>query len=394
MLAEQFPTSLPIWINSEAVSEETKLVIAAAASTPPRGLREWVLRVRPNWDLVWQESLRLGVAPLVGEFLTQHCADGNPPSRFGELIRNNAIRNLKLTAELFRIERLCAERGIQLVSFKGPTLTEMVYGDLSRRAFGDLDVWVEKQNVLAVSRLLHERGYDADLEWESADATFLEVCHQIQFVCAEADLMVELHWGFWPKYLAQDFSAELVTGNLAEARPGGKSLTTMKPELLLLYLCLHGAKHPWETLGQIVDVARLIERFSDLDWSQVVSLAKAQRVERILWLGLFLASELVGVRLPEEITLRIRRDGEVKRLAATAARWLFCGGEGPQNKPQTTAYYFRLQQGLWRKLHFLWRLLMVPTYSDWKMIRLPIAWLPIYPLLRPFRLLKKYARLA
>ncbi|MGH9800397.1 MAG: nucleotidyltransferase family protein, partial [Blastocatellia bacterium] len=159
---------------------------------------------------------------------------------------------------------------------------------------------------------------------------------------------------------------------------------------LLLYLCLHGAKHPWDTLGQIVDVARLIARFPELDWGVVLAQAKIQRVERMLWLGLLLARDLVGVQLPREVDQRINQDRAVVGLAASTATWLFGGSEGPQNKPQSMIYHFRLQKGIFGKFSYLWRLFAVPTYGDWKMIRLPIALLPIYPLLRPFRLLRKY----
>lgn len=387
-----------MWMNSVIICPETLFVLEAIRGDGNRN-SAWQHPDRLaglNWDLVLQESLRLGVAPLVGDFLVEHHSQSAPPfilSNFQDFVRRNSVHNLKMTAELARIKQLCETQGILLIPFKGPTLTDLLYQDLSRRVFGDLDVWVEKHHVLAVSQLLDELGYVADLEWQaSGNEVFLQTCYQMQFINAKTDVMIELHWGFWPKYLAQEFSAELVKNNLIETRPGGKNLPTLNPELLLLYLCLHGAKHPWETLGQIVDVARLIHRFPALDWSWVVAQARTLRVERMLWLGVLLARDLVGVQLPWEIERTISQDRTVIGLAQTAANWLFGGQSGPQNKPQAMIYHFRLQQGFLGRLQYLWRLVAVPTYSDWKMIRLPIEMLAVYPLLRPFRILKKLAR--
>ncbi|MGH9802037.1 MAG: nucleotidyltransferase family protein, partial [Blastocatellia bacterium] len=234
---------LPAWINTGTLLVETGFVIVVVRSSVQSrpGWNDSLIPDGLDWEGVFQEALRLRVVPLVSGFLTQHCLNSTPLpvlAKFQQFVRHNTMRNLRMTAELFAIERLSAAAGIQLVPFKGPTLTDLLYRDLSLRAFLDLDIWVEKGNVLAVSRLLHERGYIADLEWEAADdEVFLQTCYQIQFTNAETDLMVELHWEFLPKYLAQDLGPELVKSNLVETKPGGKPLLTLKPEYLLLYLC-------------------------------------------------------------------------------------------------------------------------------------------------------------
>jgi putative nucleotidyltransferase-like protein len=65
------------------------------------------------------------------------------------------------------------------------------------------------------------------------------------------------------------------------SRPGGQTVMTLSPEDLLVYLCAHGAKHVWEKLIWIVDVAGLINRHSDPDWRSVCDLAARHRCERV-----------------------------------------------------------------------------------------------------------------
>jgi hypothetical protein len=61
---------------------------------------------------------------------------------------------------------------------------------------------------------------------------------------------------------------------------------TLLPEQLLLILCLHnGAKHQWEMLGWIADVAQLITIHKNMDWDEVMKQAVESGIERILFLG-------------------------------------------------------------------------------------------------------------
>ncbi|MGE0133262.1 MAG: nucleotidyltransferase family protein [Blastocatellales bacterium] len=89
------------------------------------------------------------------------------------------------------------------------------------------------------------------------------------------------------------------------------------PEDLLIYLCAHGAKHAWERLIWLADVAGLIHKHSNLDWDGVRDLAVEQRCGRVLLLGLRLARDVVGVTPAAQMEEIIRRDTESRRLAET-----------------------------------------------------------------------------
>ena len=48
-----------------------------------------------------------------------------------------------LTSELIKIMKLLEENDIKAIAFKGPTLAQLAYGDVTLRQYVDLDLLVE-----------------------------------------------------------------------------------------------------------------------------------------------------------------------------------------------------------------------------------------------------------
>ena len=63
----------------------------------------------------------------------------------------------------------------------------------------------------------------------------------------------------------------------------GRRVHTLAPEPLLLFLCSHGAKHMFERLGWICDVARFLIVTPDLDWPAILTAARHARALRQLY---------------------------------------------------------------------------------------------------------------
>src|SRR5438128_11589161 len=91
----------------------------------------------------------------------------------------------------------------------------------------------------------------------------------------------------------------------------GRRVHTLAPEPLLLFLCSHGAKHMFERLGWICDIARFLMVTPDLAWPAVVTQARRARALRQVSLGVRLAADLLGAPSPGELP----SDPAVKSLA-------------------------------------------------------------------------------
>ena len=157
----------------------------------------------------------------------------------------------------------------------------------------------------------------------------------------------------------------------------------------MLVLCIHGGKHAWERLAWICDVAELVRRTPDLDWTAVSTEAERLRAGRILRLGLRLADELLDAPLPPHVADLVRSDRTLGTLAAYVRRWLF-------QPPRAGAGTFRFHLGTrvgWRgKIELALGSLTALNQQDLGGVKLPDAALPLYYVARPARLAAKAVR--
>src|SRR5262249_9003554 len=133
--------------------------------------------------------------------------------------------------------------------------------------------------------------------------------------------IVELHWGVAsPSFCA--VTTDMLWDRLQSRNFAGRTVFVLPPRDLLLILCVHGAKHCWQRLAWITDVAELIDQ-ADFDWQCVLKQGSALECERMLLLGLSVARDVVGARLPVEADRRLRKQSVVRSMTAAVRERLF-----------------------------------------------------------------------
>ncbi|HEX5081935.1 MAG TPA: nucleotidyltransferase family protein [Blastocatellia bacterium] len=340
-----------------------------------------------------------GMRPLLYRFLIGQnsiCRDQERTkicSTLQEFTQWNLRKNLRMTGELVVLVRMFAGHGINIIPFKGPTLAALAYGDLGLREFADLDLLIARPDFIRAQELLIARGYQPEFQLNGRQAeVFAEACNVMAFWHAEKEILVELHWELSPKYLPFSPDPERLRERMISSQPGGQTVMTLSPEDLLVYLCAHGAKHVWEKLIWVVDVAGLIKRHSNLDWRRVYDLAARHRCERVLSLGLRLASDVAGISTPPEMDRLMESDRESARLAAKVIQRLHSDSNSRLSRSAESLFIFRLQRLWFDKIRSFARIATTPSAADW--LSFPIlrraAW--AYPLLRPIRLMGKLLR--
>src|SRR2546428_800598 len=183
------------------------------------------------------------------------------------------------------------------------------------RPFRNLNFRVRPQNLAPARQVLAADGYaPSPPRTPRQEAAIRTTCREDAFR-RDADV-VELHWAFAPREFPLPLDLDDVCGRLETLPLGGTLVRTLSAEHLLLVLCAHGAKHCWERLGWICDVAELLRGTPALDLSGMLAQARSLGVERIVLLGLRLAAELLDVPLPEDVACRARDDRAVGALAA------------------------------------------------------------------------------
>ena len=377
--------------------DELILCCARVREDPERAAQIRVLlQGGMDWAYVLRAARGHGMAPLLFWHLNATRPEAVPTAVL-DLLRSdfyaNNLRNLLLTGELLRLLNVFEGRGIPAIPYKGPVLAAVAYGNLALRQFIDLDILVHKQDVSRARELLISLGYRPDHQLtRGQEAALFRTERQYVFTHEDKGSKVELHWAIMPRFLSVSLDPERLWKRLERVSLGGDSVPTLSAEDLLLILCVHGSVHLWERLGWVCDVAELVSARKGMNWAQAAEQAAAQGSERMLFLGLFLANDLLGAALPEEILQKVKANSVVRTLAGQVQERLFLEPGDPPRVFEQTFFYLSMRERLQDKIRYCIRLATNINAFDWALVPLPSYLFPLYYVIRPIRLIGKYVR--
>ena len=271
-----------------------------------------------NWDLLFQQADRHGIIPQVYWALKDREPLKIPPSVFKEFqtfFQMNARRNLLALQELLRVTALLKGRQIEVLSFKGPVLTSILYENPTLRYYVDLDFLVHPRDVLKIAAILEADGYRPEMPLTSAaQGTFLlRSNYEFNFFRDDPRIAIDVHWGLVNRWFSDPSEEADWWDRAIEIPIGGQKVRTLSPEDLLVILCIHGAKHGWSKMKWGSDLARLIA-LKALDWPYVLSQAASRKSRRLVHLGLLLAADLFKAPVPTSLLAIARQDASLEAL--------------------------------------------------------------------------------
>jgi hypothetical protein len=364
------------------MTRELALLLEAARPHPNAETIRSLVQAGVDWPAAIQLAEVHGLAPLLAWQLGRVCPEA-VPGALSERLRNCAHFNLGLAAELLRLLDLIAAAGIWVAPFKGPTLAWPLYETPALRQSSDLDLLVQPADVPRVIELLVGRGYVRD--FSAADSRFFGWNQELPLTRADGQVIVDLHWRLLPPHFS-GLSAERMAARLVPVTVAGREVATLCPLDLLLYLCAHGAKHGWSSLGWLCDIARLIDR-SQFAWDAVLREAQEARISRPLLLGVSLAHGLLGADVPPELCRRAQAD------RAVAALYPYALARLTESREPGLLASLRFQLGLLDRRRDKLRHCyghIEPTPADWESLHIAPALFPLYFVARPLRLAWKW----
>jgi hypothetical protein len=382
-------------------SREAELLICCATSvaTPERTAR---LRAIVEGGVDWQLSTHMAsvqaVMPLVYRYLTSELKDvlsADATSGLRRAFYGNSVRNLHLARELARLTALLERGGVEPLALKGPALAIAAYGAVSMRQFTDLDLLVRTSEVGRAAEILFNEGYAPRAGYGLADLD-RPGAYEIAMARAGALTEIDLHWRLIPPYFPFALDGEELWRRAVRIEIEGAAVRTLAPADHLLYLCAHGAKHGWEALGGICDLAELIRASSrasaqalSVDWDELSARAERAGARRALELGVLLAHELLDAAVPTGVLEAALREPGVVRAARSFIGYV---SEPDDNGP---GFYQRWVVPLeviakpGARLRYLAARALLPSADDRQFLRLPLVLYPLYYLLRPVRVALK-----
>ncbi|BCM90896.1 hypothetical protein IAD21_02759 [Abditibacteriota bacterium] len=376
-----------------------------------------------NWALILFLCTQHRVTGLVARHLSKRGWRNVPPEiasglnrYFGEMALHSAI----LSAELLHVSNHLQKAGVPMVSFKGPTLAIGLYGNGVVRPSADIDLLVPRAHVQRAHALLRELGYAHEVDLSpSQERQHLRVDSVFNLLRVSppeaADLFpyglaVELHWAITSPCLPFDFTYESVEKGLhpLEGRGELKGQPALSAHDLLLVLVVHGAKHLWERLLWLCDIAQLLERNPDLDWHAVLKSAHEREIERMMALCLSLVRDVMGVTLPRFVEEWLSTQPQALRLASRLRNALLsheleeallasgleamAAAQDDEDDPPPAGTNRLLAQTIDRpikRLGFFWHVATTPSARERATVTLPPGLDGLWLVLQPLHALKK-----
>ena len=336
-------------------------------------------------------SARHGILPLIYKTLKKLLEDhpDTSSSLLNELkvqYLHIAQKNILMSAELLGIMKLFKENGIKALAFKGPTLSEMAYGDITLRQYGDLDILIKKEEIKKVEALCISMGYLPYYELtEVQKEVWYTYTKDMVFYHPQKQNIIEIHW----LLLDTDFPIQIDLNRIWEQintiSLNKHPVDTFSSDSLLLYLCIHCSKHLGERIIWIKDIDQMI-RTQNLNWESIMIEVQHNNLHSMFFLGLYLSQNLFDTPLPKQIEEALKNEKSIPELS----HYVLSSWTTPQSMFQITKHRLKFFPSLKMKILYLHKIILKPSQNEYQFTDLPKGLYWVYYLIRPYLLLKKY----
>lgn len=349
-----------------------------------------------NWALFVERAQVLKVVPFACRAL---CVDRVLPAPEGvrEVLERfsaaNRLHNRFLLLETHRLVACLAENGIDAIPFKGPLLAIMLYDDLSMRVSGDIDLVVRRSDFQRAKALLVARGYRNESDRRQ------EKQRRQAHLVRDDGRVIDLHWSIATDVIDLKDVDDYLWRSLDTMTVQSRAFVTYRPVVMLNILCMHAVKERWRELGRACEIARFLRRFPGITWAELRACGERFGTTRALLLGVKLARETTGCRIPPEAAREIEADPALARMEEQVWERLVYGEATDPLLDRKHRFWDLSSDRRGYRLRLLWRFL--PGYlralgtlrdADRAVVRLPRGLGFLYWLIRPVRLAAVYGR--
>lgn len=207
---------------------------------------------------------------------------------------------LQHSHEISRLAPQFDAHQIPFIVLKGVTLSAQLYDDPLRRFSRDMDILVAEADIEAADQLLAANGYRRTFPPPHLPARFMRHFRQLMKDCTythqDNGRQIELHWRFENNPYFLPLPSFQPFAHIERYAFSGTSVPVLSAEHNVLYLIMHIAHSSWARLSWLTDIARLLRQ--PLDWKRVISMAREQQIDAVVWVTLQLAHRLLQAPLP------------------------------------------------------------------------------------------------
>lgn len=261
-----------------------------------------------NWEIFIDLAMHHRVYPVLYNRL-KVMDDSIVPCDVIEILfrqyKRNTFQMLHFSAEMEHVSKLFSDNQIKLLFLKGPILGHQLYGDISLRTSGDLDVLIPIDELEKAEQLLLEQGYKKDDYFQTVLNDWKWRHHHITYIHPGKLIKLEIHWRMHPGPGKEPNFDELWERK-SKSRFTSFPTYTLNKEDLFLYLVSHGARHGWSRLRWLLDIHQLINQGTNCH--EIRKLLKRFHLVHIGGQSVILSSNLLNTNISSEMdALRTKR---------------------------------------------------------------------------------------
>lgn len=310
------------------IKDEDKILLLCARTQKTPKIKSDIRKLLYNdleWDYLTQRASQHKLLPLLYWNLKEF--EEEVPEKILKSLKlnfnRNAKNNLLMFGELINLLNLFEKEEVNAIPYKGPLLAISAYNNLVLRQFDDLDIFVDKNNILKVKEILISNGYTPQFDLNGfKERRFIQSQREYKFFNSETEVNLEIQWQFQGvSFSVSDDLGFTDTENIEIIEINNKRISSLSPENMLLVLCIHASGHYWDRLSWICDVSELIQS-KNIDWEYTIKKADELGIKRLLWVNLFLAVDLLGLNLPNDIIKHLKSK-TIQNLASKAKKRIF-----------------------------------------------------------------------
>ncbi|MGI8384802.1 nucleotidyltransferase domain-containing protein [Robertmurraya sp. P23] len=345
-----------------------------------------------NWDIFIKLSYHHRLYPALYNKLAQTNIPWIPKNVLQKLktsYEKNTFHMLFLSREMETINHALQANKIQTLFLKGPILAKDLYGDLSSRTCGDLDILTSIHDLQAVEEILVELGYQKDEYIKTLLGDWKWRHHHFTYFHNTHGTKVEIHWRLNPAPSNEPSFSQLWSRK-REYVLKEKPIYYLGEEDLFYFLVTHGARHGWSRLRWLMDIHQILKK--DLDWMAIKQLLQECQSEKVAGQSLILSHSLFQTTITSDVR-GLTTKKESMKLAQNAV-FYFENMVNLHSEPvpiEISKYHARHLFSLMSLQQKIVHLLSIlhPFYTDAEILPLPRKLHFLYFPLRPFLLLWK-----
>ncbi len=381
-----------ISLNLEQLPSEMQLILSIMTKNGQR----YQDLTKKDWSSFLEFTMHHRLFPLLYTQLS-NLKDWEIPSHVINSLENRYRKNtfymLHLTSQMELINEQFGQKGIDTLFLKGPILAKELYGDLSLRTCGDIDLLIKIDDLQTADRIMKSLGYQKDEYIKTVLNDWKWRHHHYTYFHEQHGTKVEVHWRLNPAPSNEPGFSELWERRRKSHIHEKCTLFMLGSEDLFYFLVTHGARHGWSRLRWLKDIHELIN--SELNWDKIDGHITQFKYRKVAGQALILSSSLFQTDLPKEAQSFI--SSQSLKLADQALFYLKTRVNlHSEPVPRDVAKYhalhlFSLMNFEQKLLHSL--MILHPLYTDAETLPLPkrlhFLYFPLKPIIWIWRKTRK-----